>query len=143
QAIAQEQREITPAGWKNPPKLADLQKDFQGSKETHDAQDTRVNTWIENIAGTGYAVPKVREGNSKIVPKLIRKQAEWRYSSLSEPFLSGPDLFEVRPRTWEDREAAIQNALLLNYQMEIDIGRVEFIDEYVRTAVDEGTVFVK
>lgn len=143
QAIAQEQREINPEGWKNPPKLADLLADFRGAKETHDAQVTRVNTWLENMAGTGNAVPKVREGNSKIVPKLIRKQAEWRYSSLSEPFLSGPDLFEVRPRTWEDREAAIQNALLLNYQMDVEIGRVEFIDEYVRTAVDEGTVFVK
>jgi hypothetical protein len=45
--------------------------------------------------------------------------------------------------TWEDRDAAIQNQLILNHQFNTKIDKVNFIDEYVRTAVDEGTVIVR
>lgn len=129
--------------WKNPPTLLALKQDLQDAKPIHDQQRTKIGVWLDNLNVTGAAKVKTRKGNSSIQPKLIRKQAEWRYASLSEPFLSTNDLFKVKPKTWEDREAAQQNALVLNQQFNSAINKVKFIDEYVRAAVDEGTVIVR
>ena len=74
---------------------------------------------------------------------LIRKQAEWRYPALTEPFLSTDELFQVSPVSWEDRDAAIQNEMVLNYQFNTKIDKVRFIDEYVRAAVNEGTAIIR
>jgi hypothetical protein len=129
--------------WKNPPTLLALKQDLQDAKPIHDEQRSRIGVWLDNLNVTGAAKVKSPDGNSKIVPKLIRKQAEWRYAALSEPFLSTADIFKVKPKTWEDRQAAQQNQLLLNHQFNSAIDKTKFIDEYVRTAVDEGTVIVK
>lgn len=126
--------------WKNPPELADLKADYTAAQPTHAAQVTKINEWLDNLHVRNKAQVKAAPGNSSIVPKLIRKQAEWRYASLSEPFLSTDDVFNVRPVTWEDRDAAKQNELLLNNQFNTRMDKVKFIDEYVRTAVDEGTL---
>lgn len=129
--------------WKNPPTLLALKQDLMDAKPSHDTQKTKIDTWLDNLHVRGKAQVKTPEGNSKIVPKLIRKQAEWRYASLSEPFLSTDDVYKVKPVTWEDREAAQQNQLVLNHQFNTKIDKQAFIDEYVRTAVDEGTVIVR
>lgn len=129
--------------WKNAPKLQNLKQDYLDAKSTHDAQVTKIEGWLDNLNVTGKALVKTPDGNSKIVPKLIRKQAEWRYSALTEPFLSTTDLFNVAPVTWEDRDAAKQNELMLNYQFNVHIDKTHFIDEFVRAAVDEGTVIVR
>lgn len=129
--------------WKNAPELRALKQDFEDAKPIHDAQVAKIESWLDNLNVEGKAKVNTPEGNSKIVPKLIRKQAEWRYPALSEPFLSTPDLFKVKPKTWEDRAAAMQNQLVLNYQINTAIDKVKFIDEYVRAAVDEGTVIVR
>lgn len=129
--------------WKNAPKLLNLKQDYLDAKSTHDNQVTKIETWLENLNVTGKAKVETAAGNSKIVPKLIRKQAEWRYSALTEPFLSTDDLFNVAPVTWEDRKAAQQNELMLNHQFNVHIDKTAFIDEFVRAAVDEGTVIVR
>lgn len=129
--------------WKNEPTVQDLKQDLQDALPDHTAQVSKIDTWLDNLFVRGSAVPKSKEGFSKVVPKLIRKQAEWRYASLSEPFLSTENLFDVRPVTWEDTEAAKQNALVLNNQVNTRINKVKFINEYVRAAVNEGTVIVK
>jgi len=129
--------------WKNAPKLADLKQDLLYAQSIHDGQETQINEWLDNMHVRGKAKVNTAKGSSSIVPKLIRKQAEWRYPALSEPFLSTDDLFNVTPVTWEDREGAIQNQLVLNHQFNTKMDKVNFIDEYVRTAVDEGTVIVK
>ena len=129
--------------WKNPPTLADLKQDLADAQTHHDAQESKISTWLDNLNITGKAKIATTKGNSSIVPKLIRKQAEWRYGSLSEPFLSTDDVFNVTPVTWEDRDAAKQNQLVLNHQFNTGMDKVAFIDEYVRTLVDEGTVIIK
>lgn len=133
---------LTPAeplvNWKNAPSLLSLKQDYQDAKPAHDAQVSAIDGWIENLQVKGKALVNTGPGNSKIVPKLIRKQAEWRYGALSEPFLSTPDLFNAYPASWEDKKAAEQNELILNHQFNVDIDRTAFIDEYIRTAVDEG-----
>jgi hypothetical protein len=129
--------------WANAPSVRDLKQDFNDASPARDVQVQRVNEWLDNLHVRGKAKVNTRDGRSKIVPRLIRKQAEWRYAALSEPFLSTEKLFQVSPATWEDVDAAKQNELVLNHQFTTRIDRVRFFDEYVRTAVDEGTVIVK
>ena len=129
--------------WAKAPTVMELKQDLAEAKPAHDSHITKVNTWLDNLNITGKAKVATTSGNSSIVPKLIRKQAEWRYAALSEPFLSTDDVFNVNPVTWEDKEAATQNQLLLNHQINTVIDKVKFVDEYVRAAVDEGTVVVK
>lgn len=129
--------------WKNEPSLMQLKQHLEDSREIHQTQKGKIERWLDNLNVEGASKMKPVAGSSNMQPKLIRKQAEWRYSSLSEPFLSTDDLFNVRPVTWEDRAAAIQNELVLNYQINTAIDKQAFIDEYVRTGVDEGTIIVK
>ena len=129
--------------WKKAPTVLDLKQDLQDAKPIHDSQVIKINEWLDNLNVTGKAKMPVVKGSSSIVPKLIRKQAEWRYASLSEPFLSTDDVYNVKPVTFEDRKAAQQNQLVLNHQINNRIDKTKFIDEYVRAAVDEGTVIVR
>ncbi len=127
--------------WENPPTLLDLKADFEESNSAHDAHTSSVSRWLDNLDGKQQV--KARKGRSTIVPKLIRKQAEWRYAALSEPFLSTYDLYTLSPVTFEDKEGARQNELLLNHQINNKIDKVKFIDDYVRTGVDEGSIVVR
>src|SRR5690606_14884801 len=129
--------------WENEPSVVDLKQDLEASKTAHDIQVGRIGNWNDLMAVRGKHKPKKVKGRSSVQPKLIRRQAEWRYAPLSEPFLSNHKLFEVRPRTFEDGEAARQNELVLNYQFKTQLNPVKFIDDYVRSNVDEGTVIVR
>lgn len=131
-------------GWANPPKLTELKQHLENARSIHATQQSKISGYLDNMNIQGAAaLPKTPDGNSKVQPKLIRKQAEWRYPALSEPFLSTSDVYNVSPVSWEDRDSARQNEMLLNYQFNTKINKVAFIDEYVRTAVDEGTVIVR
>ncbi len=134
---------LAPAEWKNPPNLLDLKKDLTESNSSHQAQVTKIDTWLDNLKVRGTAKINTGTGNSKIQPKLIRKNAEWRYAALSEPFLSAQDMFAADPVTWEDVKSARQNQLVLNNQINTQIKKVRFIDRYVRSVVDKGTVIVR
>ena len=129
--------------WANEPTVQNLKQDYIDAKPAHDGQVSKVNEYLDNLHIRGKARVENKPGRSAIVPKLIRKQAEWRYASLSEPFLSTEDIFNTAPVTYEDKTAAEQNQLVLNNQFNTKIQKVKFIDEYVRTAVDEGTVIVR
>ena len=129
--------------WAKEPSILDLKQDYQEAKSYHDSKTSQISEWLDNLNVTGKARIKTPEGSSQIVPKLIRKQAEWRYPALSEPFLSTDDVFSVRPVSWEDKKAAQQNQLILNNQFNTRIDKVSFVDEYVRAAVDEGTVILR
>ena len=129
--------------WENPPSLMDIKADLQEATIHHGVKAERISRWLDTLRNEGHAKPKTRKNRSRIAPKTVRKNAEWRYSSLTEPFIATKDLFNASPVTWEDTKAAKQNELVLNHQFNTRIDRSYFIDEYVRTAVDEGTVIVK
>ncbi len=130
-------------GWKKEPTIEQLKKNLEDADSENQDHVTKVSKWLSNLHITGAAKISTPKGHSEIQPKLIRKQAEWRYASLSEPFLSTPDIFNVYPITAGDKNRAEQNALVLNNQFNNKIRKVAFIDEYVRNAVDVGTVAVK
>lgn len=129
--------------WANEPTIRDLKQDFEDANPGHKDQVSKIEVYLDNLNMTGAAKMKPRKGQSTIQPKLIRKQAEWRYAALSEPFLSTDDVFNVSPITYEDKKAAEQNQLVLNNQFNTKIDKIRFIDEYVRTNVDEGTAIIK
>ena len=127
--------------WENEPSVTDLEADLLAARPTHQTHVSNTQKWLSKLAGELHVKPPV--GRSHVQPKLIRKQAEWRYASLEEPFLSTADLFDIDPVTEEDYDAAEENQILINYQFNTKLDKVSFINEYVRTAVDEGTVFVQ
>lgn len=135
--------EISLQDWKNPPKLADLKADYDEALPFHESQSGRIETWLDNLHVRNKALIKTAKNSSKVVPKLIRKQAEWRYAALSEPFLSTDDLFNVKPVSWEDKAGALQNKIVLNNQFNTKMNKVHFIDQYVRAAVNEGTAIIR
>lgn len=96
-----------------------------------------------NLRADPLQFKKKESPRSRVQPKLIRKQAEWRYASLSEPFLATEDIFRVNPVTYEDTYAANQNELVLNYQFNTQLNKIKLIDDYVRAAVDTGTAIIR
>lgn len=129
--------------WEKEPTVRDLKQNLTDAQSHHDAAVSTIAEYLDNLNIEGKAKPKAVKGSSQIQPKLIRKQAEWRYSALSEPFLSTDDIFNISPITFEDKKAAQQNQLVLNNQFNTKLNKVRLIDEYVRTAVDEGTVIAR
>lgn len=129
--------------WKNEPNIYDLKNDFTLAQTAHDEQERKIHHWRDVIKVEGSAKPRKIEGRSAVQPMLIRRQAEWRYSALSEPFLNTDRIFRVLPRTFEDEEAAKQNEILLNYQFDTKLHKVKFIDDVVRTTVNDGTCIIR
>ena len=128
-------------GWTNEPTYEDLKADYDNSSSFHEDYKKKLLQYKEDREG-GKKI-NARPGKSTARPKVVRKNAEWKYPKLEDPFLNTEDMFEIRPRTWEDAKAAEQNALVLNYQWSTKINKVKLINDVVRYAVDDGTVIVK
>ena len=129
--------------WANEPTILHLKQDLDVAKPGHTMQMGKISRWTELLKVTGAAKPPKIKGRSSVQPKLIRRQAEWRYSALTEPFLGTNKVYVVKPVTFEDQAGARQNEMLLNYQFRTKLNRVKFIDNYVRATVDEGTSIVR
>lgn len=129
--------------WANEPSFTIISDDIEASRGAHDAMVIKIDEWKDLHNATGKARPKPAKNRSTVQPKLVRRQAEWRYAALSEPFLSSDKLYDVKPVSFEDVKGALQNDTVLNWQWRTKLNRVNFIDEYIRSAVDEGTVIVR
>ena len=127
-------------GWANPPKVANLSSDLDAARPSQQEFVAQLKLWMDYLETKGIGAAPKRKGRSQVQPKLIKKHAEWRHPSMSEPFLSSSKLFDVAPRTWEDKKGAIQAELLLNHQFERYVDKVAFIDEMVRVGDNQGTV---
>lgn len=127
--------------WAKEPSLEDLKLDYQNTQSSHNEFIANIDRW-EKL----YDAPKIgneKHKGSRIVPKLVRKQAEWRCPALSEPFLSTQQLYEVKPMTFEDVPRAKQNALILNMQFNTQLNKVTLVDKVVRAVVKKGTAVVR
>lgn len=129
--------------WANEPKVEDLKKDLIEATSFHSTAVVKIGKYLDNLYIRGDAKPAKVTGRSSVQPKLIRKQAEWRYAALSEPFLSTDDLFNVDPVAADDVESAKQNQLVLNNQFNTKINKIKFIGDYIRSAVNTGTVICR
>lgn len=129
--------------WEKEPTVRQLKQDLSDAKSAHESHVADVKRWLDNLYVTGSAKLPKQKNRSSVTPKLIRKQAEWRYTSLSEPFLSTEDIYNTKPKTHMDKERSDQAGMMLNYQFNTQLRKVKFIDELVRTIVDEGTAVVR
>ena len=92
--------------WEKEPDVRDLKQDLENARPAHQSRMQDIQRWSDLMAVRGSAKPAKVKGRSSVQPKLIRRQAEWRYSALTEPFLGSNKLFKVEPVTFEDAEAA-------------------------------------
>ena len=130
-------------GWANPPTVSNLSGDIEAARPSQTEYVTQLKLWMEYLEAKGTGAAPKRKGRSQVQPKLIKKHAEWRHPSMSEPFLSSAKLFDVAPRSWEDKQGAIQSELLLNHQFERYVDKVAFIDEMVRVGDNQGTAVIE
>ena len=127
----------------NPPDLASLKEDYASSRQYHQSVCNRIDHWKAVLAAEKSASLKKRKGRSKFVAKLARRQAEWTYSDISEPFLNAPNLFAITGQTGKDVEAAKQNSIILNNQINNQIDKTFVMDSIAHVLVDEGTVVLR
>jgi len=128
--------------WKNEPSVHDLLYDINQAKPTHSNQISKISKWVDLLyAETDKKI--IKKGRSGITHKVIRRLAEWRYGSLSTSFLNERKLFQVNATHPNHLPAAIQNELILNFQFNALIDKVKFINDLVRSAVNEGTAIVR
>ena len=136
-----EAQTVIDAGMSNPPLLTDLKADLTRASQYHSQYLAKLETWRAQFS---LAKPlKTRKGKSGIQPKLIRKQAEWTYPDISEPFLSTPNFFDAVPNSSEDETAAEQNKLIINRQFKTQINRTRLMDAIARSLVDDGTAILR
>ena len=127
--------------WNKEPSIEDLKNDLTQAQTSQSAFVANLDRWEEL-----YTAPKFgndKHKGSRVVPKMVRKQAEWRCPALSEPFLSTPQLYEVKPMTFEDVPRAKQNALILNMQFNTQLNKVDLVDKIVRSVVKNGTSVIR
>ena len=127
--------------WKNEPTFKDLSNDVVAMSGTQEAIRANILTYKELKDGGKKIV--VQPGKSDMRPLLVRKQQEWKYPALEEPFLNTPRMFQITPRTAEDEASAKQNGIMINYQYDTLMDKTKLVGDIVRTFVDEGTVIVK
>lgn len=136
-------KEVKFTDWKKEPKVSDLRSDMTDANNEHVNHVADVEDWLDALFVRGKHKIKESKTHSSVQPKLIRRQAEWRYASLVEPFLSTDDLFNIDPVAYDDVKAAEQNQILINNQFNTRMNKVRLIGDYIRTAVNQGTVVAK
>lgn len=131
--------------WKKEPSIQDLKGDLEYSRQENIDQSNNVDGWLalRNVSGKESGNKSKDVNRSKVQPKLVRKHNEWRYPALSEPFLNSERMFNINPRTAKDAPGARQNQIVINWQFDTQINKVDFIDRLVRTTVDEGTCVLR
>ena len=128
--------------WANSPTQADLDNDYKSAESSQDTFKAKLQEWLITRDG-GEEIKTSGVGKSEARPLVVRKNNEWKYPALEEPFLSTSNLFRVSPATSDDTAAAEQNSRVLNYQWNTKVQKTKVVNDIVHTVVDEGTVIVK
>jgi len=121
--------------------LSALKADLKSADFLKRDQDALISKWKAEYNGELYG--NEVEGKSKIVSRDIKKQSEWQHATIVDPFVSTSKIIKCVPITYEDKEAARQNELLLNTQFCRKFNRFNFITKAVKIFDREGTVVVQ
>ena len=127
--------------WENEPSWKDLNEDYEKAKISHEMYLTRLKDYRQTLAG-GPPL-RVKKGRSTFKPLVVRKNNEWKYSQLEEPYLSTPNIASLRPKGPDDTNKVKQADALINHYWNTAIDRITLIGTIVRQLVDDGTVIVK
>lgn len=121
--------------------LEALQKDFKAAETFRDAEDAKIKRRRAEYNGEPYG--NEQKGKSAIVSRDIKKQSEWLHPSIVDPFVATPDIVKCNPVTWEDKDSARQNEILLNTQFCRQFERYNFMTTAVKVLDIEGTCVVQ
>lgn len=121
--------------------LAALKADLKSADTLRQEVEGKVTDWRSQYDGDPYG--NEVKGKSAIVSRDIKRQDEWQHASIKDPFVSSSDIIKCNPVTFEDRKAAEQNELVLNYQFARQFQRFNFITDSVKLFYAEGTVVAK
>ena len=121
--------------------LAAFKADLRSADTLRQEIITKAEKWCNEYEGKPYG--NEQKGKSEIVSRDIKRQDEWQHASIKDPFVSDSDIIKCSPVTAEDRLAAEQNELVLNYQFTRQFNRYKFITDAIKLFYKEGTVFVK
>ena len=128
--------------WKNEPKASDLMEDYNKASSYHSSQMTRISNWLKQLHPE-VDKKRLKNGRSGAAPKVIRRFVEWRYASLASSILNERNLFNVLAQQPQYLNASIQNSMVLNFQFNHLINKVKFVNDLVRTLVNEGTAIAR
>ena len=121
--------------------LSTFKNDFELSMPYQQAQLEKVASWRQAYNGEPYG--NETKDSSSLVSRDIKKQIEWEHANLMDPFTDGPKIMSASPITAEDKTAAQNNELILNYQFCRQFGRFSFMSEAVKLLLVDGTVVIK
>jgi len=121
--------------------LAAFKEDLRAADYLRLENVAKVESWKHQYNGDPYG--NEEKGKSELVSRDIKRQDEWQHASVKDPFVSSSDIIRCNPITAEDRQAAEQNQLVLNYQFTRQFNRYKFMTNVVKLLSSEGTVVVK
>ena len=118
-----------------------LKADLKAADLLKQDQDALISKWKAEYNGDPYG--NEQKGKSAIVSRDIKKQSEWQHATIVDPFVSTPNFIKCIPITWEDKESARQNELLLNTQFSRKFDRFNFMSKAVKVLDREGTLVIQ
>lgn len=121
--------------------LSALKKDLQAASTFREDEDTKIARRVAEYQGKPYG--NEQKGKSAIVSLDIKRQSEWAHAALVDPFVGATDVIKCTPVTWEDREAARQNELLLNTQFCRQFDRYNFMTNAIKVLDMEATCVIQ
>lgn len=121
--------------------LQAFKADLKAAEPLKAQNDAKIREWKDAYDGKPYGNEVA--GKSAIVSRDIKRQSEWQHASIVDPFVSTSEIVKCHPITFEDKEAARQNELLLNTQFCRKFDRFNFVSKAVKVADTEGTLIVQ
>ena len=127
--------------WRSEPTWKDLDEDYTNARADHEIFLSDLDIYRTTLSG-GEKI-KVRKGKSNLRPLLVRKNNEWKYSQLEEPFLSTQNIVSLQPKGPDDYKTYKQTEMLINHYWAVWVDRIALVGDISRCVTDEGTVIVK
>lgn len=121
--------------------LSSLKEDLKAADTLRLEIVSKVESWKSQYNGDPYG--NEEKGKSALVSRDIKRQDEWQHASVKDPFVSSSDIIKCNPITYEDRAAATQNEIVLNYQFTRQFNRYKFMTNIIKLYYSEGTVVAK
>lgn len=121
--------------------LTALKEDLRAADRQKREVDAKIAIWRNEYEGKPYG--NETKGKSAIISRDIKKQSEWQHASIIDPFVSTSEIVRCLPVTWEDKQAAEQNELLLNTQFCRQFPRFNFMSKAIKLLDIEGTLVVQ
>ena len=121
--------------------LSALKKDLQAASTFREDEDIKIARRVAEYQGKPYG--NEQKGKAAIVSLDIKRQSEWAHAALVDPFVGASDVIKCTPVTWEDREAARQNELLLNTQFCRQFDRYNFMTNAIKVLDMEATCVIQ